>query len=254
MKFLVLGTLKITTDDGTWISVPQAKKRALLCCMCLRAGQLMSFAELLNAVWGEDEWRLRSTLHTHIWGIRRLSRHLSDRLESHTAGYRLRASEDEVDALQFRRLTRDGDDLLRRGELERACVKLEGALTLWTDTPLADFPATPTLEGESLALLEEKYLTEENLMDAQLACGSNARLVPALIRFANAQPLRERRWEQLMIALYRSERKAEALQTYLMARDNLIGRVGVEPGYRLREMHRRILSNDTELLSMNVRF
>lgn len=253
MKFSVLGTLKIITDDGARIYIAQPKKRALLFCMSLRASQLLPSAELLNAVWGEDQSeRLLHTLHTHIWGIRRLDRQLSERIESHAAGYRLVASHDEVDALEFRRLARLGADLLQSGQLHEACAALEKALAPWPQTPFPDLPDAPALEGESLELLEEKYLTEENLADAQLGLGCNASAIPALMRLTNAQPLREHRWEQLMVALYRTGRRADSIKAYLAAREKLREEVGIEPGPRLRETYERILAGKTEHLNPSV--
>jgi tetratricopeptide (TPR) repeat protein len=157
---------------------------------------------------------------------------------------RLRA---EVDVLRFRRLCRDGGAALRDKAWDRADRLLGEALSLWRGAPLADIPSRQLLQEEVPGLEELWLQATEWQIDAMLQLGRHDELIPGLQSLTCEHALRERFHSQLMLALYRCGRQAEALAAYRHARDTLVGELGTEPGPGLRELHQRILSADPAL-------
>ena len=170
----------------------------------------------------------------------------SERLLTRPPGYELRVEDGELDLDRFERLAREGRELLAAGDSKAAAKRLGEALELWRGPPLAEFSepfardAGARLEDERLAALEER-------IDADLALGRHARLVPELEQLVAQEPLRERPRAQLMLALYRSGRQADALELYRRTRETLSEELGIEPGLELQELERRMLQHDPEL-------
>ncbi len=162
-------------------------------------------------------------------------------------GYRVQAGSDEVDVLRFRRLCRDGGTAARAGEWAIAWEMLGEALGLWRGDPLADVPSELLRQDEVPALEQSRLEAAGWQADAGLHLGRHAELVPRLQSLAVRYPLRERFHTQLMLALARSGRRAEALEAYQRARQVLAEELGTEPGAELRELHQQVLVGDRAL-------
>jgi class 3 adenylate cyclase len=162
-------------------------------------------------------------------------------------GYELAIDSELVDAERFERLMGEGRDELAVGHAESAAAALEGALSLWRGRPLDDLAYEPFAQGEIARLEQLRLAALEQLIEAKLALGRHAELVAQLETLVAEHPYRERLWGQLMLALYRCERQADALQAYQDARRALVEELGIEPGERLRELERAILAQDRAL-------
>ncbi len=247
MWIAILGPL-LVHDGETPIDVPQGRLRALLAALALHAGDPVSADVLAEAVWdGSPPSGAKVTLRSHVLRLRRaLGPRVGARLVTRHPGYLLQAAEKEVDVLRFRSLCREGGTALREGVWDRADGLLGEALSLWRGAALADVPCA-LLRGEASGLEALLLQAEEWRIDAALRLGRHAELIPGLQSLAAGHPMRERFHGQLMLALYRSGRQAEALAAYQRARDILVTELGIEPGPDLRDLHKRILSADLAL-------
>jgi DNA-binding SARP family transcriptional activator/Flp pilus assembly protein TadD len=248
MWFAILGPL-LVHDGEMQVNVPKGRQRVLLAALLVHAGEPVSADSLAEVVWdGAPSSGAEVTLRSHVLRLRRaLGPYAGARLVTRHPGYLLQASEDEADVLRFRRLCQDGGTALRERAWWRADGLLGEALNLWRGTPLADIPSESLHRDQVQGLEELRLQAEEWRTDAALHLGRHAELVPRLQSLAAGHPLRERFHSQLMLALYRCGRQAEALAVYQRARDVLVGELGVEPGPGLRDLHQRILSADADL-------
>jgi predicted ATPase/DNA-binding SARP family transcriptional activator len=162
-------------------------------------------------------------------------------------GYVLRVEPDCLDLHQFRRLVEEGREALRLGRPRVAAGVLRDALALWRGPPLADLGSQPSLQQEIEALEEQRTAALEERLEADLALGRHADVVGELQTLVVEHPTRERLWGQLMLALYRCGRQAEALAAYHDARRELL-ELGIEPGDLLRGLERAILTHDRSLV------
>jgi YVTN family beta-propeller protein len=231
MDFRILGPVEVAEHDRVF-HLGRGRQRALLALLVLHANEVVSQARLVDELWGESPPATASTaLHGYVSRLRKLLG--PDRLETSVPGYRLRVDEGELDRDRFVALAQAG----RHAE----------ALALWRGPPLADIAYEPFAQ-EHIALLEELRLAcLESRIDDDLAAGAGAELVGELEALVRAHPLRERFRAQLMLALYRSGRQAEALDAYQAAREALVGELGLEPGEELRTLQKQILVQDPEL-------
>jgi predicted ATPase/DNA-binding SARP family transcriptional activator len=156
-------------------------------------------------------------------------------------GYALDVDTDRVDATRFERLLRDGRDALGRGAAGLAAERLRAALALWRGPALADVADEGLLAREAQRLEELRLVAREESIEARLALGRHAELVAELEGLVAEQPLRERLWRQLVVALYRNGRQADALDAYRRARSLLHDELGLEPSKELRELERAVL-------------
>jgi DNA-binding SARP family transcriptional activator len=181
-------------------------------------------------------------LRTNLYGLRK-ALGISGRLQTVRNTYTLNLHEDDVlDLHLFQQLTERARDVQLAGDAGEAAMLLDRALDNWGDPLLADVPVTPPLHPVTLALLEQRLAAQESLMDARLALGQHHDLLPSLMSLASEEPLRERRWEQLMLGLYRCGRQAEALDAFTQARAVLAKERGIDPGASLRSLQRLILT------------
>jgi DNA-binding SARP family transcriptional activator/Tfp pilus assembly protein PilF len=248
MWFAILGPLQ-AHDGETPVDVPKGRQRALLAALMMHAGSPVSAGALTEMVWdGSPPPGADVTLRSHVLRLRRvLGPRAGARLVTRHPGYLLQASEDEVDALRFRSLCQHGGAALREGAWASAEELLGEALGLWRGAPLADIPSE-SLHWEEVRELEELRLqAQERRNDAALHLGHHDELVTGLQSLAAQHPLRERFHSQLMLALYRCGRQAEALTAYQHARNVLVNELGTEPGPELRQLHQRILTTDQSL-------
>lgn len=247
MEFALLGTLEISRDDGTPIAIPQARCRALTVILLLSAGRPVPPGRLAGMLWGENmpPRGPAGALYTHISQLRKLLP--SGRLGRVAAGYRLAVHPGEVDLEEFRRLTVLGQRELD-GHRPRAAADLLGrGLRLWREPHLADAPATLPMSGVVRQILEEYQAARESLIEARMALGHHRTLLPELQAEAIAQPENERLRGYLMLALYRSGRRTEALAAYRDINATLAEGYGIDPGPDLHRLHQQILTDEPTL-------
>ena len=165
------------------------------------------------------------------------------------SGYLLNVVTEQLDVWQIRDLTARGYDALARGDAVTAVGLLSSALGLWRGPALADVRHAAFAAAAAQQLEEERLMAHERLVDAQLGLGHHRAVVPDLEALTAGAPYRERFHAQLMLALYRSGRQAEALSAFSRARDVLAGDLGIEPGRELRGLQRAVLTQAPELES-----
>ena len=246
MEFRILGPLEVRTD-GRAVALPGAKPRAVLAVLLLNANRPVSADQLAVALWGEEAPAGgANTIQVHV---SRLRKALGDDgvLATTPGGYELRLDPGQLDAEVFERRLAEGRGALEAGRAERATEILEDALRLWRGRPLDDLAYEPFAQREIARLEDLRVAALEQLVEARLALGRHAEVVGELEALIAAYPYRERPRAQLMLALYRSDRQADALQVYQDARRQLVEELGIEPGERLRELERAILAQEPEL-------
>ena len=245
MEFLVLGPLEVWSG-GRLLPLRDGRERALLGILLLHPNEPVSADRLVEELWsGRAPASAKKILQGYVSSLRRLlAVEPRERIATWAGGYELHVEPDELDLLRFEALLgtiRSEDDPARRAELSRE------ALSLFRGDPLADFRhegfaqiASERLEGMRLAALEERS-------EADLELGRHAALVVELSALTHDHPLRERLHAQLMLALYRSGRQADALTTYQALRRYLADEIGLEPSLPLKDLQRRILAQDPTL-------
>jgi DNA-binding SARP family transcriptional activator/class 3 adenylate cyclase len=241
MEFQILGPLEVL-DGGQALNVGGGKQRGLLAVLLLNASRVVSSDALIDALWGEQPPETAAkAIQIYVSQLRRVLG--KERLETKAPGYLLRVGRDELDLYRFEALLEEG----KESGLEAASETLREALALWRGPPLAEFGYASFAQPE-IARLEELHLAcLEARIEADLLCGRHAELVSELDGLVAEHPLRERLRAQLMLALYRSGRQAEALVAYRDAWSALVEELGVEPGRSLRELHQAILRQDPAL-------
>jgi DNA-binding SARP family transcriptional activator len=242
VEFRVLGPLEVV-DGGQPVDLPRRKHRALLAALLLHAGEPVSSDRLIEELWGERPPRTaRDALQNYVSLVRKALG--ADVLVTRSGSYLLDVSPEQIDAALFERLTAEA----RATEAADARVeKLREALALWRGPPLADLAYEPFAAVEIARLEELRLAAREDLIDAELELGRHADLVPELEGLIQEHPFDERLRGQLMLALYRAGRQAEALDAYQAARRVLDEELGLEPGPPLRELEQAILQQDPAL-------
>jgi DNA-binding SARP family transcriptional activator len=218
--------------------------------LTLHAREVVSRDRLIDELWGEKP--PPTAVHAIQEAISRLRQRLgvaSERLETRSPGYLLRLDDVEIDARRCERLWSEGRATLAAGEPERAERLLGEALGLWRGPPLVDFIYAPFAQVAVAGLEDLRLECREDLIDAELALGRHAEVVPDLESLIAEQPLRERPRGQLMLALYRCGRQADALSAYQQIRAVLQEDLGLEPGHELRELQARILAQEPTLMA-----
>jgi YVTN family beta-propeller protein len=245
MEFRVLGPFEVS-ERGELLEVGAGKQRALLALLLLRPGEVVSTDRLIDALW--EERPPASALNSvHIY-VSQLRKALGNgRLKTRGHGYLLALEPEQLDLGRFERLLAEGRELLAEGEAERAAEALRAALALWRGPPLSDFASEPFAHGEIARLEELRLAALEERIEADLALGRHAALVSELEALVREHPLRERLRAQLMLALYRSGRQAEALDAYQQAHRMFAEELGLEPGRTLQELEGAILRQDAQL-------
>jgi DNA-binding SARP family transcriptional activator/tRNA A-37 threonylcarbamoyl transferase component Bud32/WD40 repeat protein len=244
MEFLILGSLEVS-DDGRRLALGGPKQRAVLAHLILRANKVVPADLLIDGLWGEEPPEsARNTLQTYVYRLRKL---LGDgRIEGRVGGYVLTAAPEEIDAIRF-------ESLVKRGKAQvasdpaAAAAALSDALGLWRADALADMNQEPSLRGEAARLEELRLSATEHRIAAEIAMGGHSTVVSELESLTSRYPLRERMWANLMLALYRSGRQAEALSTYERARQVLADELGADPSAELQRLHEQVLRRAPEL-------
>ncbi|HUA03230.1 MAG TPA: BTAD domain-containing putative transcriptional regulator [Solirubrobacteraceae bacterium] len=240
-RFGVLGPLTFERD-GLAVAVPSGRQRSLLALLLLGGGVPLSRDRLIDELWGDrPPPSAVSALHVHLSKLRAL---LGGLLVLDSAGYALPAGEFELDAWHFDELVEQA-----RGDPGRAHTLLRDALALFRGEPLSDVAAEGSVAQWRRALEEKRLQAILMRIDADLERGAAAELVPELERLAAEHPFEERVSIQLMLALHRAGRQADALDAYQRTRRRLAEELGLDPGEQLRDLHQRILDRDPALLA-----
>ena len=250
MRFFVLGPLEVR-HEGRVLSVGGAKQRALLAVLLLRANEVVGRRVLVDELWGEaPPERATHSLNVRLSRLRKtldLGGHSP--LVTQPGGYLLRVAPDELDLHVFERLAEDGRQALRHSDPGHAAASLREALSLWRGGALSDLRSEPFAQVEVDRLEELRLAAIEDRIDADLALGRHSETISELEILVARHPLRERLRGQLMLALYRSGRQADALRVYRETRRELVEGLGIEPGQALRELQGQILRQDDALAS-----
>ena len=254
MEFRILGPLEVL-DAGREVALGGSKQRPLLALLVLHANETLSTDRLIDELWGDrPPAKAAKTVQVHISRLRKALAsgagnvaHGDGPVVTREHGYELRVEPERIDARRFERLVEEGRRELAAGRPERAAAALEGALSLWRGAPLGDVAYEPFAQREIARLEELRVAAVEQLIEARLELGRNEEVVPQLEALIHEHPYRERLRAQLMLALHRCDRQADALQAYQDARRTLVEQLGIEPGERLRELERAILRQDGAL-------
>ena len=248
MLFRLLGPLEVSEGDDP-LPIGEGRQRAVLVLLLLHRNETVSSARLVDALWGETAPPTATkVLQNHVGQLRRaLHDREGSRLRTRDHGYLLEVGDDELDVERFEQLVDVGGEALVDGRPADAAARLREALALWRGPALADVTYEEFARPEVVRLEERHAAAIEQRIDADLALGRHADLVAELEGLVASHPLRERLRAQLMVALYRCGRQAEALEAYGAARRALIDELGVEPGPALRDLHAAILRQDPEL-------
>ncbi|MET9517095.1 BTAD domain-containing putative transcriptional regulator [Streptomyces sp. NPDC002994] len=239
MRFAILGPLDIRSADGDALDPGGPRPRALLTLLVLEAGRAVSTDRLTDGLYGDEPPAgAANALQSQV---SRLRKRLGVTIESLSAGYRLVADPDDVDAHRFERLSRAGSRALAEGAHARAGELLREALGLWRGPALADLAGVPFAEARAARLDELRLAALQDRVDADLALGGGPELVPELRELIAVHPLRERLYGQLMRALHAGGRPAEALTVYEQARRGLADELGADPSAELAALHLELL-------------
>lgn len=252
MKYRVLGPLEACAITGERISIARPKHRQLLAALLLSHNAVVTTDHLIDNLWEDGKPNTaRGLLKTYIWGLRRL---LSPRdpnaapIETLVGGYRMLVDTNDLDLLVFSEHAREGRNLLRSGHLDAADEALRLALSLWRGSVLQGVPKSWSLIDAAANLDEERLNAVEDWAEVRLTLGRHVDVAGHLRPWVRANPLRERLWGQLMLALCRSGRRGEALQVFHELRRGLDDELGIGPSAPVRNLHEQILRGDPGLL------
>jgi DNA-binding SARP family transcriptional activator/tetratricopeptide (TPR) repeat protein len=243
MRYCVLGAFEVRNDDRL-VPIQRPRTRALLAYLALNAGRPVSASRLVDALWGGTApTTARAQLQADVSAIRRALRTAdAEPLVTRDRGYLLQAGPGELDYVDFNTLI----GRARGSDLTSAVPLLREALALWRGSPLADINAS-YVDYARIHLEEQRLAAYELLAEAELSLGRHLELASELADVARSAPGRERLWCQLMLALYRAGRRAEALTTARELRHYLASEHGLDPGRALTDLERRILQADPGL-------
>ena len=245
VEFRILGSFEVVDDDRR-LALGGPKQRAVLAILLLHRGEVVSTDRLIDELWGErPPATAAKTLQVYVSNLRKA---LGDGVVlTEGRGYLVRTRPEQLDLDRFEALVAEGRQALRDGNPRDAGDRLRRALALWRGRALEDFAYEQFAASATARLEEERLAALEDRIDADLAVGEHAALVPELESLVRDHPLRERLHAQLMLALYRCGRQADALERYQGARRALIDQLGIEPGPALRDLERSILRQDPSL-------
>ena len=252
LDFRVLGPLQVAAN-GRFLPLGGTKQRAVLALLVLHANEVVSTDRLIDELWGDAPPKSAANM------VQGYVSHLRDALEpgrargehqllvSRPPGYALQIRPDQLDAERFERLAAEGRRLLADGDAEASARTLRAALALWRGNVLADLAYERFVRADGDRLEEERLQALEDRIDADLARADHRALVAELRELVDRYPLRERLRAQLMAALYRCGRQADALEVYREGRRSMHDELGIEPGPVLRELEQAILRQDPSL-------
>src|SRR3954470_10535689 len=252
LEFLVLGPLEIRRE-GRPLVLRSAKQRALLALLLLHPNEVVSSDRLIDDLWHESPPDTATNLlQVYVSQLRKLleperGSGAPEVLITRAPGYMLCVDPAQLDSVRFERLVNEGIAALATGKAEAALATLGQSLALWRGPAFADLAFEDFARSESARLDELRLLAIEERIDASLGLGRHATLAGELEALVAANPERERLGGQLMLALYRSRRQAEALEAYSRLRKRLVDELGIEPSPELQRLERAILNQDPAL-------
>ena len=244
-----MGPLEVSCA-GRPVQLGGHKQRALLVALVLNANRVVATNRLVEMLWGDEAPTTAvHALHVYLSQLRKALKAAGSRprIGSHAAGYKLEVDPDELDIARFEHLVVAGREALTRSSAQTALTAFDRALSLWRGPPLADFASESFAAGERARLEELRILAFEDRFDAQLALGLHAEALVELQSVSSEHPLRQRMQSQLMLALYRAGRQAEASDVFQRLRSRLREELGMEPGPELQALLRQILTHDGAL-------
>lgn len=251
MEIRLLGPMKVVVA-GRSVPLPE-KPRTLLAMLAVEPNRTLSAERLIDGLWGEAPPRTANkTLQTYVFQLRRALGSTGDvgpaepRIETDGAGYQLRIDVQAIDARRFEQLV-DGARVAMPGDPRLAADRLAEGLALWRGPALADFVYAPFAEAEVERLEELRSTALESMAQARLALGEHEAIIGDLRRSVAELPFREGLWASLLLALYRSGRKAEAMLAFRDAETALRDELGIEPGPQLQDVAQRIRDDDPSL-------
>jgi YVTN family beta-propeller protein len=245
IEFRVLGPFEVV-EGGRAVALGPPRQQQLLAVLLLHRGEVVSADRLIDALWGErPPPSAVKIVQGYVSGLRKA---LGDGLlVTQGRGYLLQVLPDQLDVSRFESLVAEGRFALAEGASQTAAERLREALAVWRGPALSEFAYERFAQGEIARLEEMRLSALEDQIDADLALGRHTELVAELEELVREHPLRERLLRQLMLALYRAGRQADALERYRQARGKLSAELGIEPGPALKKLERAILLHDPEL-------
>jgi predicted ATPase/DNA-binding SARP family transcriptional activator len=253
MEFRILGPLEVW-EAGRSIPLGGAKQRALLAILLTRVNQVVGTDRLVDLIWPEEPPDTANhSLQVYVSQLRKVlepERKVGTPytvLISQPPGYLIRVEAEDLDLGRFQRLVDEGRQSISESAPDMASTKFREALGLWRGPALADFASHPFAVSEIARLTEMRLRALEDRIDADLALGRHTDLAGELEALVAEHPLRERLRGQLMLALYRSGRQADASDVYQQTRELLADQLGMEPGGDLQQLLKRILNQDPAL-------
>ena len=248
LEIRLLGPFEVVAG-GTLAEVGGSKRQALLAMLALRRGRVVDVDALVDGLWGEElPAAPRNALHHHVARLRAALGESS--IVGSADGYAL--SDARVDAVRFEELLAETRGALRDGDVRAAADAVAAALALWRGPALQGLTGTAWFSAEARRLETLRVDALEEQFEVALALGEHRELTPALRSALADNPFRERLWGQLMLALYRSGRQADALEAFQEARRVLGDELGLEPGPELRRLQEAILAHDPAIAAVPV--
>lgn len=248
MKYGLLGPLEVIADDQP-LRIGSARQRIVLSALLLQANRAVPLEQLIAALWDDTPpVTAKSQVQTCISALRRLlsAASGSEAIETRAAGYMIRVRDGELDVAEFDRLVREARAAAGDGRPGEAVTGLRAALALWRGPALADVESQ-LVQATATRLNENRLMVLEDWIDLNLGLSRHRELIGELSQLVRQYPLRERLRAQHMLALYRSARQAEALESFRDIRKILAEELGIDPGAELCELERAILASDPAL-------
>ena len=243
IEFRLLGPVE-AERNGETLALGGPRQAALLALLLLEPGAPVAADRLADELWhGSPPRGAPTTIRSYVSRLRSVLGPGAP-IVTAASGYCLRATAELVDAKRFERLVRQGREALERDSAIRAAENLRAALALWRGPPFSGASESAALALEAERLCELRLLALEERIEAELALGAHAELVPDLDALVRERPYRERLWRHLMLALYRAGRQADALAAYRQAREILDRELGLEPSEELRRLEQAILLHE----------
>ena len=249
MEFRILGPLEVRGEGGQRLPLPSGRHRALLALLLLHANEVVPTERLIDELWaGQPTENAATALYGYVSQLRKALRDGGRQiLHTRAPGYLIELEPAQLDATRAEALVADGRAAMRAGEPAQAATVLREALALWRGPPLAELAYESFAQPEIRRLEELRLAALEERIEADLALGSHRDVIAELEALVAEQPLRERLRAQLMLALYRAGRQAEALAAYQDGRRALVEELGIDPSRPLQELEQAILRQDPEL-------
>jgi DNA-binding SARP family transcriptional activator len=253
VDFRILGPLEVLDETGRSLPLGGAKQRALLAILLINANEVASAERLIDDIWGDDPpATAANALQVYVSQLRKLlaidaAPVAAGMIVTRSPGYVLEVAEADLDLSRFEDLVARGREALMSDEPAAASVLLRSALAIWRGPALADFTYEPFAQTQIEKLEEMRKLALEDRVEADLALGRHAEVIPELEATLAADLFRERLREHLMLAQYRAGRQTDALQTYQDMMKVLADQLGIDPGPALQRLHEAILRHDPSL-------